>query len=106
MAQSVLTGRRKDNTNWESEVNSPRSVSQQFSSLTVEKVKTGLHIVITEGEDGWLVIRCLELPAAISQGRTKEEAIRNIKEAISLVLEDMDELLEISSISQSQWSHV
>ena len=105
MAQSVLTGRRKDNTNWESEVNSPKSVTQQFSSLTVEKVKPGLHIVITEGEDGWLVARCLELSAAISQGRTKEEAIRNINEAISLVLEDMDELF-VSSTSRSKWSYV
>jgi predicted RNase H-like HicB family nuclease len=29
-----------------------------------------------------------ELPAAITQGRTKKEAMENIKEAIELVLED------------------
>ena len=30
--------------------------------------------------------RCVELPAAMTQGETEEEAIRNIKEAIHLVL--------------------
>ncbi len=35
--------------------------------------------------------RCLELPAAISEGDTKEEALENIKEAIELVLEVTEE---------------
>ena len=38
-------------------------------------------------EEGGYTVRCLELPGAISQGETKEEALENIKEAISLVLE-------------------
>ena len=33
---------------------------------------------------------CVELPAAISQGETEEEAIRNVKEAIELVLEELE----------------
>ncbi|MDW7725559.1 MAG: type II toxin-antitoxin system HicB family antitoxin [Candidatus Methanoperedens sp.] len=37
-------------------------------------------------EDGYTA-QCLELPAAISEGDTKEEALENIKEAIQLVLE-------------------
>jgi len=62
--------------------------------------------MIYKGEDDWFVARCLQLPAAISQGRSREEAIRNIEEAISLVLEDMDEAFEVSSNLESQWSHV
>jgi predicted RNase H-like HicB family nuclease len=31
-------------------------------------------------------IRCLELPGAISQGETKEEALANIKKAVGLAL--------------------
>jgi predicted RNase H-like HicB family nuclease len=38
-------------------------------------------------EEGGYSARCLELPAAISQGETLEELERNIKEAILLVLE-------------------
>jgi len=107
LSQSVLlTSRSKSNTEWKSEVNLPRLATQQSSSLTISRTKTGLHILITEGEDGWFVARCLELPAAISQGKTKEEATRNIEEAISLVLEDKGELFCASSNLGSQWSHV
>jgi predicted RNase H-like HicB family nuclease len=35
-------------------------------------------------------VRCVELPEAISQGETKEEALSNIKEAIELVLEYLE----------------
>jgi len=107
LSQSVLvTARPIDNTRWESEVNLPRLATQQSSVLTITKAKTGLHIMIYKGEDDWFVARCLQLPAAISQGRSREEAIRNIEEAISLVLEDMDEAFEVSSNLESQWSHV
>jgi predicted RNase H-like HicB family nuclease len=38
--------------------------------------------VIYPGEDGYWVAECLSLPGCISQGKTREEAIRNIREAI------------------------
>lgn len=41
---------------------------------------------------GWYAVRCVELPEAISQGRTVEEALSNVREAIELVLEEHDEL--------------
>ena len=47
------------------------------------------HVTLKTGEDGWYVVQCLEIPAAISQGRTKEEALTNIREAIALVLEEL-----------------
>ena len=34
------------------------------------------------GEDGYWVVECPSLPGCVSQGKTKEEAIVNIKEAI------------------------
>ena len=40
------------------------------------------QIIIYRGEDGYWVAECPSLPGCISQGRTKEEAIANIKEAI------------------------
>lgn len=48
-------------------------------------------IILEKEEEGGYSAQCLELPGAISQGETKEEALRNIKEAIELVLEVMDE---------------
>uniref|UniRef100_UPI000A56B940 type II toxin-antitoxin system HicB family antitoxin n=1 Tax=Methanosarcina mazei TaxID=2209 RepID=UPI000A56B940 len=39
--------------------------------------------------------RCLEIPAAISEGDTEEEALENIKEAIQLVLEVTGEQAQV-----------
>jgi len=47
------------------------------------------HVKLKKGEDGYYIAQCKELPAAITQGRTKKEAMENIREAIELVLEDM-----------------
>ena len=44
-------------------------------------------IILEPQEEGGYTVRCLELPGAISQGETKEDALMNIKEAIGLVLE-------------------
>jgi len=41
------------------------------------------EIIIYPGEDGYWITECLSLPGCISQGKTKEEAINNIKEAIT-----------------------
>jgi predicted RNase H-like HicB family nuclease len=41
------------------------------------------HVVIEKAEDGWLVIECPALPGCVSQGKTEEEALSNIKEAIT-----------------------
>ena len=40
------------------------------------------QVVIYPGEDEYWVAECPSLPGCISQGRTKEEAIANIREAI------------------------
>ena len=40
------------------------------------------QVIIYPGEDGYWVAECPSLPGCISQGRSKEEAIVNIKEAI------------------------
>ena len=40
------------------------------------------EVFIYHGEDGYWVAECPSLPGCISQGKTKEEAITNIKEAI------------------------
>lgn len=43
------------------------------------------------GDDGWWVASCAEIPEAITQGGTLEEARENLKDAIRLVLEDRRE---------------
>ena len=43
-----------------------------------------LEVVLEEQEEGGFTIYVPSLPGCISQGETKEEAIKNIKEAILL----------------------
>ncbi len=40
------------------------------------------QVVIYPGEDGYWVAECPSLPGCISQDKTREEAIANIREAI------------------------
>lgn len=44
-------------------------------------------VTVEKGEDGFFVAKCVEIPEAISQGKTKEEAMKNVREAIEAVLE-------------------
>jgi predicted RNase H-like HicB family nuclease len=38
--------------------------------------------VVYPGEDGYWVAECPSLPGCVTQGKTREEAIANVKEAI------------------------
>jgi predicted RNase H-like HicB family nuclease len=40
------------------------------------------QVVVYRGEDGYWIAECPSLPGCVSQGRSREEAINNIKEAI------------------------
>lgn len=51
-----------------------------------ESALSTFNVTIRKDEAGYYVARCLELPAAMTQGKTEEEVIHNIKEAIHLVL--------------------
>ena len=40
------------------------------------------EVVLFPGEDGYWVAECPSLPGCVSQGKTKAEALENIREAI------------------------
>jgi predicted RNase H-like HicB family nuclease len=42
---------------------------------------------IVEQDGPWFIAYCAEVPGANGQGRTREECLANLKEAIALVLE-------------------
>ena len=44
-------------------------------------------VTLTAGEDGYIVAECPALPGCVSQGFTREEALKNIQEAIEGILE-------------------
>ncbi len=49
-------------------------------------------VILRPGEDGWIVAECPVIPGCVSQGRSREEALVNIREAILLCLEADDDL--------------
>jgi predicted RNase H-like HicB family nuclease len=44
-------------------------------------------VTIERDEDGAWVVECPAIPGCVSQGRTRDEAVENIREAIKLCLE-------------------
>ena len=49
------------------------------------------QVLIYLGEDGFWVAECPSLPGCISQGENREEAVQNIREAIDLYIEVLEE---------------
>ncbi|MBI2655751.1 type II toxin-antitoxin system HicB family antitoxin [Candidatus Woesearchaeota archaeon] len=47
------------------------------------------RIVIEEDEDGMFAAECPALPGCVSQGKTRKEALANIKDAIKGYLESL-----------------
>ena len=43
--------------------------------------------IITKTKSGRYIAQCQELPAALTQGNTEEEALENLQDAIDLILE-------------------
>jgi predicted RNase H-like HicB family nuclease len=46
-----------------------------------------LSVTVDRDEDGMWVVECPSIPGCVSQGKTKAEALENVKEAIALCLE-------------------
>jgi len=66
------------------------------------------RVILYPGDDGYVVVEVPSLPGCVSQGRTREEALANIQEAIALheevlrergepVPEDKVEIVEVAA---------
>ena len=62
-----------------------------------------IKVIVEPGEDGYFVAHVPSLKSCWSQGKTREEALQNIREAIDLYLEpdtreltDNQELVELT----------
>jgi len=50
------------------------------------------NITFDRDEDGVWIAECYSIPGCVSQGKTKEEALENVKKAIAVCLEVRSEL--------------
>lgn len=62
------------------------------------------HVTLEHAEDIWVVAECPALPGCVSQGKDDEEALANIKEAITAWLwaEDQKALAALPQQDRSQ----
>lgn len=65
------------------------------------KTQYTLHAIIEKTEMGYAV-HCPELRGCWSQGRTKQEAIENIKDAILTYLDSLEEVLRKKEVHELQ----
>jgi len=49
------------------------------------------QVLVFPGEDGYWVAECPSLPGCITQGKTRLEAIQNVRAAIALYIEVLEE---------------
>jgi len=47
-----------------------------------------LPLIVEKGEDGWYIVECPLFEGCYTQGKTLDEALRNIREVIGLILEE------------------
>ncbi|MCZ7541370.1 MAG: type II toxin-antitoxin system HicB family antitoxin [Anaerolineae bacterium] len=47
------------------------------------------QVIIYHGEDDYWVVEAPSLPGCVSQGKTRQEALENIREAIALYIEEL-----------------
>ena len=48
-------------------------------------------VILEKGEDGYIVVNVPALPGCFTQGKTREEALKNAKEAIELYIDVLRE---------------
>jgi predicted RNase H-like HicB family nuclease len=53
-------------------------------------------------EDGWIVAQIVEVPGAISQGRSREEARENVIDALRLMLTPDDDDADVAACRSEQ----
>ena len=59
-------------------------------SILTKIRNTQFPIIVEKDEDGFYVVECPLLRGCYSQGKTLDEALRNIREAIELCLEEKE----------------
>jgi len=65
-----------------------------------------LKVVLEPAEEGGYTVYVPSLPGCISEGDSREEALENIKEAISLYLEHDEEKLSTKTKKVCRWLKV
>lgn len=71
-------------------------MSRRGSAARVKRHEIRVPVFVERDEDGFYVVECPVLEGCYSQGKTLDEALRNIREVIDLIREEKNsrEILE------------
>jgi predicted RNase H-like HicB family nuclease len=58
-----------------------------FANIWLRRLTMRFNVTLDRDEDGVWIAECPSIPGCVSQGKTKQEAVESIKEAIALCLE-------------------
>lgn len=70
----------------ESGVNIFVTVINAPTGVSTAKPKT--LVIFEDGDDGYIIARCPAVPECITQGKTKEEAMANIREILPFLVQE------------------
>ena len=59
--------------------------------MELERVMSAEFTAVIERDEGWYIAYSPEIPGANGQGKTKDEAVQSLADAISLILDDRRE---------------
>ncbi|MCC7424166.1 MAG: type II toxin-antitoxin system HicB family antitoxin [Planctomycetaceae bacterium] len=69
-------------------------------------MKHEYDVVFTPIEDGWFLARVPELPGAVTEGQTLDEARENIREAVELLLQSYRENARKDAPGEAIWEQL
>ncbi len=59
-------------------------------------------VIMRKGEDGYYIAECPFLEGCVSQGKTVEEALKNIREAIELWIETYNDRIKKEKVKREK----
>jgi len=65
------------------------AVGEYLNISAMHHLYVKFRVLLEQDEDGYFVVQVPEMPGCISQGKTREEALKNIKDAIQGYLESL-----------------
>ncbi len=79
-------------------------VKMARSRKTSKHTRTQLPLFVEKDEDGFYVVECPLFEGCYTQGKTLDQALKNIREVIKLILEDKDSRKILHSYKPSELS--
>ena len=67
------------------------SITVPIRFIAIKEISVKLQVILEPSEEGGFTVYAPSLPGCISEGGNREEALANIKEAIALYLEPIED---------------